>query len=255
MKKPKIILLPGPAGAGRDFLLSLLRANKHVISERSGQNVEIGVAQKITDRTSRGENDALKKCVTTAEFEEGVNNGSIIAPYVLESNGKNYGYEIDAFDKEGFDVLFADASVYQLPALRKQLQDRASIVAMINSRTDRESNMLKRGTEQRDEITRRLNLGDAHVALLCRMAGMPYKDLIHPDLHVHLENGDHVQVHSFTGSESVYRTYKDIDGDGIVDEIWHLTSEYRVEDGDDPLKTRFFEKGVDIVLRSLPQLV
>ena len=254
-KQPTIILLPGPAGAGRDFLINLIISNADVLHQKYGEPIKMGIAQKITDRPSRGENDALKKCVTTEEFMRGVEAGLIIAPYVLESNGKNYGYEVDAFDKDGFDVLFADASVYQIPALRKQFGPRANIVAMINSRTDRESNMVRRGTEKPEEIVNRLNLGDGHVALLCKMAKVPYQELIHPDLHAHLENGEHEKVTSFTRSESVHKIYRDIDGDGIIDQVWYITDEYRVNDGDDPVKTRFFEKGVEIVIGSLPQLV
>lgn len=179
--------MPGPSAVGRDFIIESLLENTGTLKEELGlDKLTISVLPKVTTRESRTI-ELTKKPISETEFDVLLKNNQITAPYILESNGKRYGYEITAFDTPG-DILIADASVYQTPELKNKLGDSLYSLAVVSSREYREKNIKERITsgksnESEEEVIARLNLGDAHVALLMLMAGKLYEGLIKENLY------------------------------------------------------------------------
>jgi guanylate kinase len=187
----KIINFPGPSAVGRDFMLEKLLENKERLEQELQRVINLKVATKTTDRTARSV-ELTKKSISEEEFTELMNQDKIFAAYVLESNGKRYGYEPDAFTGEDDDILLSDASVYQTLDLKEKLGDALYSVAVVGSRDYREANIRDRikagkSSESEDEIQTRLNLGDAHVVLLVLMAKESFADLVDKKFHEAVE--------------------------------------------------------------------
>ncbi len=181
----KIINFPGPSAVGRDFMLEKLLEKQEDLEKEIGKLLNLKVAIKTTDRSARNI-ELTKKSITEEDFTNLVNDGKIFAPYVLESNGKRYGYEPEAFEGEEGDILLSDASVYQTIDLKEKLGDSLYSVAVVAPRDYREKNIRDRiesgnSSESEEEIKARLNLGDAHVALLALMAKESFAGLIKDD--------------------------------------------------------------------------
>lgn len=177
-----ILNMPGPSAVGRDFIIESVIGNVVPLKQDLGiSTLDVSVLPKVTTRESRTV-ELTKKPISEEQFDILLKEGGITAPYVLESNGKRYGYEVTAFDIPG-DILIADASVYQTPALKDKLGDSLYSIAVVSSREYRERNIRERiasgkSSESEEEVAARLNLGDAHVALLMLMAGKSYQGLI-----------------------------------------------------------------------------
>lgn len=268
----KILLMPGPSAAGRDFLLEQLLRNPDVVTERIGNTkpVKIAIVVKTTDRPART-TELTKKSISEEEFTAELERGEIIADYVLESNGKRYGYRIDAFNPQeaDVDVMVADASVYQVPEIKGKLGDRVHTAAMIASRDYREKNLRKRGSENEEEIVTRLNLGDAHVALLMMMSGDPnvtYHGFIHPELAGFLdelrekvkagEDTSEVEqkIEAFSRSRNVVDIALELvrEPKQYIDHMAILGEEHRADDPNvDITTTKFFDLGVEMIRRAL----
>ncbi len=181
-KAKKIMNFPGPSAVGRDFMLEKLIEKQSDLEKDLGESFNLKVAIKTTDRPARNI-ELTKKSISQEQFYEMKEKGEIFASYILESNGKNYGYEVSAFDGGGKDVLLADASVYQTLDLKEKLGESLYSVAVVASRDYREKNIRQRiesgnSSESEEEIKARLNLGDAHVVLLALMAQEPYSNLV-----------------------------------------------------------------------------
>lgn len=181
-KTEKIINFPGPSAVGRDFMLEKLLERQEDLEKEIGRIINLKVAIKTTDRAARSV-ELTKKSITEEEFSKLVEDGKIFAPYVLESNGKRYGYEPEAFDGEDGDVFLSDASVYQTLDLKNKLGDSLYSVAVVAHREYREQNIRDRieagkSSESEEEIVARLNLGDAHVTLLALMAKESFSGLV-----------------------------------------------------------------------------
>lgn len=265
-----VLLIPGPSAVGRDFLLESLVNYSDTISRLIGFShpIKIQIVKKTTDRPSRTV-DLTKQCVTEEEFTRGLEGGDIIASYVLESNGKRYGYRKDAFNiNSDADLLVADASIYQVPELKRTLGSRAFVSAMIAPRYYREKNLQVRGSENPDEITKRLNLGDAHVAMAILMAQMgkqnrtvAFDDHIHYELACHFKDlalGRNVNkavefITAFTGSTNATRILLDVMQNPMqyVDELFIVSDRYRADGTKHISLTLFFEAGVWILRRVL----
>lgn len=268
-QKPPILLIPGPSAAGRDYLIEKLIENADIVGATLGlgRAIKIGIAKKTTDRPSRNV-DLLKNCITEEEFTQGLKDGRIIADYTLESNGKRYGYEVDAFDLEGVDLVVSDASVYQIPNLKKILGDRLHVRAMIASRDYRHENFKARGSEQEDEIKNRLNLGDAHVAIAMMMFGRDdYEAFISESLANNIRalvggiqegknkelGGLEKLIEEEVRSSNVPSILKLLANDHgpWVDELIILGDQHRVSPDDYVPRTEFFLLGADVVGRTL----
>ena len=267
-----VLLVPGASATGRDFLLEKLIEHGQIVGERVGRKkaVNIAVAAKTTDREQRGAADRTKICIPAEEFTKLLDNGDVIADYVLESNGKRYGYGKDAFDAyPEADVTVSDASVYQIPALKKQLGDRVHTAAMVATRDYRYRNLTARGSESREEVLDRLNLGDAHVALLIMMGGNPtvqYSEYIDPAIAALIggiataareeeERPDlEKALKAICGSDTVISMVKElaVDHRQYVDSLVILGERHRVEDPTTPItETQFFETGVEMIKKAL----
>jgi len=268
-----ICLLPGASATGRDFLLEKLLAHTDVIGSRLSfdRPLRIIIAKKTTTRPSRGV-DLLKNCVSREDFESGRTRGEIIAPYILESNSELYGYHIDAFQQSDADMLIADASVYQMSELASRFGDRVYSASMIATRAYRETNLRTRGSEKEEEITDRLNLGDAHVAIaimMSRKSGLSYRDFIDPTLAdlfdsliTHAE-ADEKSVRTsqliadFTKSKNVTAIVQNLARSDApcIDELIVLTDLHRIAGETDITSTAFFDLGVSILKNALKKPV
>lgn len=205
--------MPGPSAVGRDFIIESLLENIGPLNEELGfDELKISVLPKVTTRESRTV-ELTKKPISEVEFDALLKSEKIIAPYILESNGKRYGYEITAFDTPG-DILIADASVYQTPELKNRLGDNLYSLAVVSSREYREKNIRERiasgkSNESEEEVVARLNLGDAHVALLMLMAGKSCEGLINKDFYLDIDTfmkGDNSKselIRNFCNSQNV----------------------------------------------------
>lgn len=181
-KPEKIINFPGPSAVGRDFMLEKLLERQVDLEKEIGKRLNLKVAIKTTDRAARSV-ELTKKSISEEEFSNLSKEGKIFAPYILESNGKHYGYEPEAFEGGEGDVFLSDASVYQTLDLKDKLGDSLYSVAVVASREYREQNIRDRieagkSSESEEEIIARLNLGDAHVALLALMASESFSGLV-----------------------------------------------------------------------------
>ena len=97
--RSKVLLIPGPSAVGRDFLLQMLIDNSDIVGSRLGlgRPIKIKVVTKITDRPGRS-SELTKLCISEEVFSDMFKKGDIIAPYILESNGKRYGYKKNSFN-------------------------------------------------------------------------------------------------------------------------------------------------------------
>ena len=266
-----ILLLPGASATGRDFLLEKLLGNLDILGSRIGlgRPLCMEVARKTTTRPSR-QVELLKKCVTHEEFLCGLDSGEIIAPYILESNGHRYGYERDVFKNNSADILVADASVYQVPHLKKEFGEDIYAAAMIATRDYREKNLKARGSENPEEMEQRLNLGDAHVAIAILMTGrkdIDYREYIHPDLAnwvsslienerdaskrelvADIENA----IEKFTRSQNIVSAIRNlVKSQPCMDDLIILTDDHRIDPELPIVKTKFFDLGVSLVADAL----
>ena len=260
-----ILLLPGASATGRDFLLEQILGNPQVVGERLGlgRPVKIGVVKKTTTRPSRSI-EFLKICVDDQTFKQGIDAGLILAPYVLESNGHWYGYHRSSFDSaEESDVLVSDASVYQIPALKQEFGAQLFTSAMIATRQYRYENLLARGSENQEEMTDRLNLGDAHVVLAILMAnepGVDYHDFVPAEfanmvdgLIAGTKNQIDTQfeqtIEAYSKSRAVVDMIKQFAKAPAkyVDHLAILGDEHRLPAGIPVTETKFFGLGVDIL--------
>ena len=219
----KIMNFPGPSAVGRDFMLEKLLENKKSLEAVQKRSINLKIATKTTDRVARSV-ELTKKSIPEEHFTKLEQEGKIFAPYVLESNGKRYGYEPDAFHGGEDDILLADASVYQTLALKEKLGDALYSVAVVGSREYREKNIRDRiksgkSSESEAEIQTRLNLGDAHVALLALMAKEPFHGLVDNDFHKAVDRfmsskgKDHTArsfIKEFCGSDNVLQILENI---------------------------------------------
>jgi guanylate kinase len=264
----KYLLMPAASATGRDYLLERLLANQGTVAKMLGKKeINIGVMVKTTDRTSR-QTELTKKCVTSEEFTSGLNNGKIVASYTLESNGKRYGYDVEHLKPSDiYDVLVADASVYQIPGLKKCLGEKMYVAGMIATRSYREENLRARGSEDEEQIIKRLNLGDAHTAILLIMDGKinQLKDFIHPDLAQAIEklfkqrlnNEDSSEIEKFisdfSGSDNVVSILKELttETEKFIDELVILTDEHRITPDMPVVDTLFFKTGVNMIKNSI----
>lgn len=264
-----IYLLPGASATGRDFLLEQLLGNADVVGQRLGlgRPLNIAVAKKTTTRPSRSGVETLKICVDHDAFEDGLKKGEIIAPYTLESNGHKYGYHKASFEnKDGADIMVSDASVYQIPALKKEFGSRVYASAMIATRGYRHDNLKIRGSEKPEEMQDRLNLGDAHVVIAMLMApqsGKHYRDFVDPtfagqvsDLIEKTRNGHDTKeaekaVAVFSKSEIVPAMIKQLAANEtpLIDHLVELQPIHRVTSGDNtPItQTQFSDLGVGMM--------
>lgn len=265
----KYLLMPAASATGRDFLLERLLDNPEVIAKTVGKDtIRIGVMVKTTDRESRT-TELTKRCVSCDEFTGGLTDGSIVASYTLESNGKRYGYhQKDFTPADEFDVLVADASVYQIPSLKKHLGDKMYVAGMIATRQYREENLRARGSENEEQILKRLNLGDAHTAILLIMGGKieNIEEYIHTDLAkairvifggVNEENNSSSAeffIKDFSGSDNVVTILKELatkKTDKFIDELVVLGQEHHITPEMPVVDTLFFKTGVDMIKNSL----
>lgn len=266
-----VLLLPGASATGRDFLLQAMMEHTETVGDRVGleRPIVFMVAQKTTDRPSRGASDLTKECITAEEFALHNKQGEIIAPYILESNNHYYGYRPKAFDAgEDVDVVVADASVYQIPHMREHLGDRAYVAAMLATRDYRHQNLTARGSESPEEVKTRLDLGDAHVALLLLMHNQPeisLGDFIDPGLAENIDTliaqakaGEDTSeteawISNFSNSEAVPTMVKELvnNPEQHVDELIILGDEHRISEGDELTDTEFFNVGVQVVSKAL----
>ena len=207
MIENKIFLnMPGPSAVGRDFIIESLLDNIGPLrDELNLSELNISVLPKVTTRESRSA-ELTKRPISETEFDTLLKSNQITAPYILESNGKRYGYEITAFDTPG-DILIADASVYQTPELKNKLGNNLYSLAVVSSREYREKNITERiasgkSNESQEEVVARLNLGDAHVALLMLMAGKSFKGLVDEQFYsdiIEFNNGDNSKSEAIKG--------------------------------------------------------
>lgn len=262
-----ILLLPGASATGRDFLLEKLMENPDIVGEQLGlgQPIKIGLVRKTTTRPSRMVNDFLKICVDEQSFKKGLAAGEIIAPYVLESNGHNYGYHKASFQQEGgADVLVSDASVYQIPVLKQEFGQGLFTSAMIATRQYRHDNLMSRGSENENEMIDRLNLGDAHVVLAILMSGqsgVDYHDFVPADFAAMVDGlisatkGDsntssfEQQIEDYSRSRTVVDMIKKLalDPAQYVDHLAILDDGHRLPSGTPVTQTKFFSLGIDIL--------
>lgn len=274
-RSPMILFMPGASATGRDFLLEQLLANPDVVGQRLGLGgpIKIGVVKKTTTRPPRATvAEMLKICVDDDTFQQGLNEGQIIAPYVLESNGYKYGYHRSSFETaEDADVLVSDASVYQVPALKQELGSRVYTAAMIATRQYREENLMSRGSENPQEMTDRLNLGDAHVVLAILMNGdssVSYYDFVPADfagsvsnlISAVRENASTAQfdqeIEKYSRSKEVVSMIKILAGKSAtkhMDELVILGPEHRVTGTAVPTETKFFDLGIRMLKNTLDQ--
>lgn len=265
--QPVILLVPGPSAAGRDFLVDKLINKADIVGKMLGihRPVRIKVAKKITDRPSRSV-DLLKRCVSEQEFTEGLAKGEIFADYVLESNGKRYGYTTDAFDIEDADLVVTDVSVYQIPEVKKRFGSRVRVEAMIASRDYRYANLAARGSENPQEVEDRLNLGDAHVALMMLMnRDRNLRGLIHVELADLIEqfltakdagqdtSEFETKIEAFSKSKNVVKMLGQLstDTNDYIDFPLMLTDGHRLASADDFVNSLFFSTGVLMAFRTL----
>lgn len=266
---PMIYLLPGASATGRDFLLEQLLNHKEVVGNKLGleRPIDIHVIKKTTTRPSRPETvEVLKICVSQDEFSRGLKNGAIIAPYTLESNGHHYGYHRSSFNPEtnGSDVMISDASVYQIPHIKNEFGKKVYAAAMIATRKYREDNFLSRGSEKKEEIIDRLNLGDAHVVIAVLMHGKPgvsYADFVPAHFASMVDtlvskakaNQDTTQaekdIEQYSKSKTVATMIKNLakDPSRYVDELVVLTNDHRISSGAAITETEFFNLGVNML--------
>jgi ribose 1,5-bisphosphokinase PhnN len=265
----KYLLMPAASATGRDFLLERLLDNPEVVAKMIGrESVKVGVMVKTTDRESRT-TELTKRCVSCDQFTEGLVSGDIVASYTLESNGKRYGYHQNDFTpSDEFDVIVADASVYQIPDLKKHLGDKMYVAGMIATRQYREDNLRARGSENEDQIQKRLNLGDAHTAMLLIMDGKIDKidDFVHNDLAKAIKDlfkfvaegidssSAESSIRDFSGSDNVVNILKELateKTEKFIDELVVLGQEHRITPEMPVTETLFFKTGVDMIKNSL----
>lgn len=229
--------MPGPSGVGRDFILESLLKNPP-------GGLDIKVLPKVTTRESRT-TELTKRPISEQEFDSLLSDGKIIASYVLESNGKRYGYEINTFDIPG-DIIVADASVYQTPELKKKFGDNLYSIAVVAPREYREKNIRSRiskgeSQESEEEVIARLNLGDAHVVLLTLMAGQPYKNLVDKEfaanIDVFMKHDDSKieLIEKFCDSKNVVNLLtelRDKENQKLIEDIFVCSEKYRIPRGE-----------------------
>jgi ribose 1,5-bisphosphokinase PhnN len=263
----KVLLVPGASATGRDYLLEQLLKNQDVINGFFGREVKMKIATKITDRESRTV-ELTKRCISQEEFDELLNLEKIIASYVLESNGKRYGYQPDAFEpEESVDLLVADASLYQLEELKNLLKDRVYVATMIASREYRRKNLEARGSESPEEVNKRLNLGDAHVALAILMnGGRNYSEFVEEyfanlvsslisglKIGINTENIEKA-IEDFTGSFNISGIIKNLvqgEDKKLVDKLLILDDRHRISPDMNVTETEFFKLGLEILNNAL----
>lgn len=257
----KTLLIPGPSAVGRDFLLDLLLQFPHEIGATLdlGRPITMGVAKKTTDRVSR-KTETLKECIPPDEFSSELAQNKILAVYTLESNGCRYGYRPDAFESDDVDILIGDASVYQLPELKNVLGNDVTIFGMIGSRENREKKLRGRKTETEEEIIKRLNLGDAHVALLLLMQDKENTEVLSDFVHEDLANDIHQflslakKIETFCGSQNVPRLIIEVSttNNAILDGML-IQDETTLIAPDEPHKekTVLFGQGVEALKKAL----
>lgn len=266
----KILLMPGASATGRDFLLEKILKHPEIISQRIGMDrpVQLAIVTKITDRSSRTV-ELTKKCVSEEEFTVQLGQGAIFADYVLESNGKRYGYHIEAFaPKADADLLVADASIYQVDEIKNRLKERVYTAAMIATRDYRKANLLARGSETSEEVTKRLNLGDAHVVLAILMSGredLDFSDFVEPGFADQVASlcefakrqmeSSMVEkaIEKFSGSKNVPELIKrlTVNKSSSVDELVVMGDEHRLSPDVSVTDSQFFGVGVNIVKKAL----
>ncbi|MDD4289998.1 MAG: hypothetical protein PHH83_01840 [Patescibacteria group bacterium] len=259
--------MPEASATGRDYLLEQLLKNQDFINGFFGRDLRLKIATKITDRESRTV-ELTKRCISQEEFDELLNIGKIIASYILESNGKRYGYQPDAFEsEENVDLLVADAGLYQLEELKNLLKERVYVATMIASREYRRKNLEASGSESPEEVNKRLNLGDAHVALAILMnGGRDYSEFVEEyfanlisslisglNIGINTENIEKA-IEDFTGSPNIAGLIKNLvqgEEKKLVDELLILDEKHRISSDMNVVETEFFKLGLEILKNAL----
>jgi hypothetical protein len=130
-----------------------------------------------------------------------------------------------------------------------------------------------RGSETEEELLKRLNLGDAHVALILIMSGRAgeMKDFIEPKLAEAIttfmdktKKGEDVSaeasfIKDFTKSENVVTTISELaktdttESNGLIDKVVTFDEKHRIASGDTTpvTETLFFKEGVSMIKDAL----
>lgn len=189
---PIVFGVMGGPGTGKSYVMNLISENSEEISEQLdlGRSLIVNIAKKSTSRPNRGEDDVWKESgVSEEEFlnTEGVvrEGENFVGIYKLANNNSYYGYRPKAFEQSA-DILVAEPSIHHLTTIKSKLGGKLFMVCLVANRQYREDRMNGRGTEDLDQVKKRLDEGDIQLFLLDRLTeGLekPLEELIDPDLY------------------------------------------------------------------------
>jgi guanylate kinase len=148
MKGP-LLILSGPAGAGKTTVIARLLARK---------DLPLHLSVSATTRAPRpGEQDGVHYYFWTPEqFDEGVRAGEFLE--WAEVHGNRYGTlrrEVEGYRRDGKCVIL-DIDVQGADQIRRQCPDSVSVFLEAPSLEAYEERLRKRGTEDEAAIQRRL---------------------------------------------------------------------------------------------------
>ncbi len=184
----KVFGVLGAPGAGKTYVMSIIEEASDFIGERLNINrpIMITVVKKSTTRESRGDDDRLKEAgVDPSEFTE----EKMIGIYTLSNNGQQYGYRRNSFEVKAH-LSIAEPSIHHLKDIRDYLGSRLFTISLIASRSYRNDRLNGRGTEDVEQVNKRLNEGDLQIYMLNKIVGglkTHPRDLMDKTLHDLLE--------------------------------------------------------------------
>jgi len=152
--------------------------------------------------------------------------------------------------------------------LKKQFGERVHAAAIIADREFRRGNLLFRGSENPEEVEKRLNLGDAHVALSGMLSGdstIGYREFIDPSLADLIDcliaetkvgvdtTATEALIEKFTGSQNVCQIIKQLATNPVkaIDDLV-IRRQEELADFNAPIAgTPLFKQGIRMIAAAL----
>lgn len=156
--KPQVLVLSGPSGAGKDYILNQMKA----------RGIPMEYIVTTTTRARRpGEIDGVHYYfVSTDDFKQMIANGELLEHACVYGN--YYGVPAKPVKqalKEGRDVLIK-VDVQGAMSIKKSLPEAVLLFLMAPTRQELEDRLRRRHTESDAELQRRLQTADAEISQL-----------------------------------------------------------------------------------------
>jgi guanylate kinase len=156
--KPQILVLSGPSGAGKDYILNQMKA----------RGIPMEYIVTTTTRARRpGEIDGVHyHFISSDDFKQMIDKGELLEHACVYGN--YYGVPAKPVKqalKEGRDVLIK-VDVQGAMSIKKALPEAVLLFLMAPTRQELEDRLRRRHTESDSELQRRLQTADAEISQL-----------------------------------------------------------------------------------------